>query len=343
MLDGHPSIRRAAVVFRGDTGFFSGATGMMKEFEGENVKIIPGLSSLSLFSARLGVSWDGASWLSLHGRDGNLISAVNRNKKLFVLTGGQNTPAAVCEKLVKYGFGELSVAVGERLSYPDEKITKGAARSFCKTDTDPLSLVYIENPEASEDVRAGIDDGEFERGDVPMTKSEVRAVSLSKLSLSADSVIWDIGAGTGSVSVECALAAYKGIVYAVEKESDAAELIEKNKLKFKADNITVVSGKAPEALCGLPAPTHAFIGGSGGRLRGILDVLLEKNPGVRIVINTVTLESQAEAFSCAKEYGFDTFEAVTLNVSRSKTAGPYHLMSAQNPVTVFLMQKRIKE
>ncbi len=110
VLDSHPSIRRAAVVFRGDTGFFSGAAGMMKEFEGENVKIIPGLSSLSLFAARLGVSWDGASWLSLHGRDGNLISAVNRNKKLFVLTGGQNTPAAVCERLVKYGFGELSVA-----------------------------------------------------------------------------------------------------------------------------------------------------------------------------------------------------------------------------------------
>ncbi len=343
VLDGHPSVRRAAVVFRGDTGFFSGAAGMMKEFEGENVKMIPGLSSLSLFAARLGVSWDGASWLSLHGRDGNLISAVNRSKKLFVLTGGQNTPAAVCEKLVKYGFGELSVAVGERLSYPDEKITKGAARSFCKTDTDPLSLVYIENPDAAEDVRAGIDDGEFERGDVPMTKSEVRAVSVSKLSLSADSVIWDIGAGTGSVSVECALAAYKGMVYAVEKEADAFELIEKNKLKFKADNIVVVSGKAPEALAGLPAPTHAFIGGSGGCLRGILDVLLEKNPGVRIVVNTVTLESQAEAFSCAKEYGFDTFEAVTLNVSRSKTAGPYHLMSAQNPVTVFLMQKRIKE
>ncbi len=342
-LEERPSVRRAAVVFRGDTGFFSGAANMIKEFDTETVRVIPGVSSLSAFAAKLGVSWDGAAWISLHGRDGNLISAVRRNKKLFVLTGGENTPASVCERLTEYGFGELTAVVGERLYYQDEKITKGAASLLCKNGYDPLSIVYIENPGAEETVPYGIGDGEFERGDTPMTKSEVRAVSMAKLSVGPDSVVWDVGAGTGSVSVECALAAYRGAVYAIEKEADAVGLVEKNKLKFKTDNLTVIHGAAPDVFSDLPAPTHAFIGGSGGKLRGILDALLEKNPFVRIVMNTVTLESQTEAFMCAKEYGFDIFEAAAVNISRSKKAGPYHMMSAQNPVTVFVMQKRKSE
>ena len=172
-----------------------------------------------------------------------------------------------------------------------------------------------------------------------MTKSEVRAISMAKLALHDDSVVWDIGAGTGSVSVECALAAYKGKVYAVEKEPDAVELIKRNKLRFRADNIIIVQGSAPDVLKVLPAPTHVFIGGTGGNLRGILNVLIDKNPDVRIVMNTVTLESQSEAFACAKEYGFADFEAVSVNISRTKKAGSYNMMAAQNPVTVFVMQK----
>ena len=140
--------------------------------------------------------------------------------------------------------------------------------------------------------------------------------------------------------MECALSAYKGQVFAVEKEQDAVKLIERNRVKFKADNITVVQGTAPEALEKLPAPTHAFIGGSGGNLHTVLKVLLDKNPEVRIVMNTVTLESQAEAFACAKEFSFEVFEAVSVNVSRSKKAGSYNLMSSQNPVMVFVMQNR---
>ena len=340
VLESHPSIRCAAVVFRGDTGFFSGAAEMIREFKDEYIKVIPGISSLSALSAKLGVSWDNAACISLHGRDGNFVGTVEKNRKVFLLTGGENTPSAVCRKLTEYGFGDLSCAVGERLSYPDEKITRGSAASLSDSGFDPLSVVLVENPNAISAVRSGIDDAEFIRGDVPMTKAEVRAISVAKLSLNTDSVMWDIGAGTGSVSVECALAAYNGKVFAIEKESDAIELIRQNKVKFRADNITVVSGCAPDALEELPVPTHAFIGGTGGNLRTILNVLLAKNPNVRIVMNTVTMESQAEAFSCAKEYGFGDFEAVSVNISRTRKAGSYNLMTAQNPVTVFVMQKR---
>ena len=340
ILEAHPSFRNIAAVFRGDTGFFSGATKMIKELENEDIKVISGISSLAALSAKLGVNWDDAVWISLHGHDGNIVNAVEKNKKVFLLTGGGNTPSAVCRKLKEYGFGSLVCTVGERLSYPDEKITRDSVESLSEKESDPLSVMLIENPKAVDAVRLGIDDSEFIRGDVPMTKAEVRAVSVAKLALRADSVLWDIGAGTGSVSVECALSAYKGQVFAVEKEQDAVSLIEHNKLKFKADNITVVQGNAPEALEKLPAPTHAFIGGSGGNLHAVLKVLLNKNPDVRIVMNTVTLESQAEAFACAKEFGFEVFEAVSVNVSRSKKAGSYNLMSSQNPVMVFVMQNR---
>ena len=118
------------------------------------------------------------------------------------------------------------------------------------------------------------------------------------------------------------------------------ELIKRNKLKFRADNIIIVQGSAPDVLAELPVPTHAFIGGTGGNLRIILKILLDKNPSVRIVMNTVTLESQSEAFACSKEYGFADFEAVSVNISRTKKAGSYNMMAAQNPVTVFAMQKR---
>ena len=339
MLDTHPSVRNAVVVFRGDTGFFSGATDMVKEFAGEEIKIIPGISSLTALSARLGVNWDDAAFMSLHGRDGNFVSAVGKNKKVFLLTGGENTPNAVCHKLAEYGLGFLECTVGERLSYPDEKITHGSADTLAEGKFDPLSVMFIENLKAANSVRIGIDDGEFIRGDVPMTKAEVRAISMAKLALTSSSVVWDIGAGTGSVSVECALSAYKGKVFAIEKETDAIELIKQNKLKFKADNITIIHGCAPDALEALPAPTHAFIGGTGGNLHVIINMLLAKNPDVRIVMNTVTLESQAEAFACAKEFGFEIFEAVSVNISRTRKAGSYNLMTAQNPVTVFVMQK----
>lgn len=339
VLAAHPSIRRAALVFRGDTGFFSGAAKILKELGGDGIEVIPGVSSLSAFAAKLGVSWEDAAFCSLHGREGDAVSAVRRHRKVFFLCGGENTPQAVLEKLTAYGFGHLLCAVGENLSCKNERIVRGCAADLSAATYAPLSLVFAENPAAQGAVRFGIDDGEFVRGEVPMTKAEVRAITLSKLRLPTDAVVWDIGAGTGSVSVECALAAPDGRVYAIEKEADALSLIEQNKIKFQTDNLIPVFGTAPAALQDLPAPTHAFIGGSGGNLRGIFDLLLKKNPTVRVVMNTVTAESQAEAFALAGEYGFDRFEAVSVNIARAKATGKYHLMMAQNPVCVFVMQR----
>ncbi len=338
VLDENPSIRFAAAVMRGDTGFYSGAKRLKDALEGYDVTVMPGISSVSLFAARLAVSWDDAELASMHGRDQNIAVLAGRSRRMFLLCGGENTPQAICARLERYGYGGLDAAVGERLSYQDEKITRGKVSELAQGEFDTLSVLYLENPDAVRKLRTGIPDGEFTRADVPMTKSEIRAVSMSKLELDSRSVVWDVGSGTGSVSVECALAAYEGRVYAVEKEEDAAQLTEENALLFGADNIEVVRGTAPDVLEDLPAPTHVFIGGSGGGLEGIVSVCLEKNPDVRIVVNTVTLESQAEVLECAKKFGFSYFEAVSLAAARSRKAGRYNLMMAQNPVYIFTMQ-----
>ena len=184
--------------------------------------------------------------------------------------------------------------------------------------------------------------GAGEGGVVPMTKSEVRAVALSKLRLTERAVCYDIGAGTGSVAIEMALQAKHGHVYAVERRDDAVELLKKNQAAFHVENLTVVSGTAPEACRDLPAPTHVFIGGSAGNLRDILSMLLAKNPHVRIVATAVSLESIAELTACMKDFAFTEAEAVSVQIARGKKTGSYHLMAGQNPVYVFTMQSEEK-
>lgn len=173
----------------------------------------------------------------------------------------------------------------------------------------------------------------FIRGKVPMTKREVRAISLEKLELLPESVCYDIGAGTGSVSIEMAFRAFRGHIYAVEKKEEACALTKQNQQKFGITNMTVISGTAPEALTGLPAPTHVFIGGTSGELKGILDFIREKNPLVRIVINVIALESLVSVIMYLKDTGIEA-DIISVQISKADHAGGYHLMKGQNPVTV---------
>ena len=176
-----------------------------------------------------------------------------------------------------------------------------------------------------------------------MTKEEVRSVSLSKLHLFKDSVCYDIGAGTGSVAVEMALRATEGHVYAIEKKEEAAALLLENKKKFCADNLTVVSGTAPEALTGLPAPTHAFIGGSSGKLPEIVQILLEKNPKITIVINCITLETISEVLQVLQSRPELSSEVVQMSVSRSRSVGSYHMMMGENPIYIVTLRGEAEE
>ena len=339
----HPEYRRFAVVMSGDSGFYSGTKKLLPLLEGDDARVIPGLSSLQVLCARLGASWDDARVMSLHGRSGSVAPELRRHGKVFALLDGTEAIRRICRELLDAGMGDARLSVGERLSYPDEKITRGMASTLRDYACAPLSAVLLEWEGATGSMPVGLPDEAFLRqlgGEgakaVPMTKSEVRALSIAKLRLTADAVVWDVGAGTGSVSVEAALNCPDGHVYAVECREDAAELIEENARQFGLNNLTVVRGMAPEALNELPAPTRVFIGGSSGGLAEIIDLAVRKNPAARVVANAVALETIGEL---ARIMGrFTDSEIVQLTIARSRELGRYHLMTGMNPICIAVMQ-----
>ena len=294
------------------------------------------------FSSKLQLSWDDAKIVSMHGRTQNLVAAVARNKKVFSLTGGDNSPQKLCAQLCEHGLGQVQVYVGENLSYPEEKITSGTAEEISALDFPSLSVMMILNEDAQSFTSTvhGLADDLFQRSKVPMTKQEVRSVSMSKLQPKATDLIYDIGAGTGSCSIELALLASQGKVWAFERNPVAVELLGKNKALFGVDNLEVIAGEALENIKAMPAPDCVFVGGSGGDLCEMLDVIYAKNSDCRVVINAITVETLAEVAAYYKEHPAYSLEIVNVFVARSKHLGSYNLMMAQNPVYVMTALKK---
>lgn len=327
------------IALSGDVGFYSGAKKLLHNL-GEDTRVICGISSVVYFMAKAGLSWDDAKIVSAHGRNCNLVSLICHSKKVFSILGTKDGISSLAGRLVSYGMGDVLLYVGENLSYENEKIFVKPAKELVSYEGDTLCVVCAYNENASELMSThGIKDECFIRGKAPMTKEEVRTVSLMKLGLSEDSVCYDVGAGTGSVSVEMALRAHQGKVYAIEKKEDALALILENKKKFAADNLEIVGGCAPEAMEELPVPTHAFIGGSSGNLKDIIRLLLNKNPEVKIVINCITLETVGEAMEAIREFDFQERDIVQMSVSRSKEVGRYHMMMGENPIYIFTCRR----
>lgn len=330
--------RSFAVLFSGDTGFYSGAKGVADALAGEaEIEILPGIGSLQFFCAQLGRSWADVRAVSLHGRTCDLAGEARMHPAVFALTGGADGVNEALARLQKAGMGELSAHVGERLGYPDERISHGTVNELIGRDWSSLSVILAENPRWRDAVVThGLPDEAFDRDETPMTKSEIRSLSLSKLQLTQGAIVYDVGSGSGSISVEAALQASAGRVYAIEMKEKALTLTRRNADKFHLTNLEAVSGRAPEALEDLPAPTHAFIGGSTGSLRPILDCLKRKNPQVRIVVNAVTMETLAELIDLSGE--FDFCDVTEVSIAKPREIGRYHLMTAQNPVYIYTLQ-----
>ena len=343
------SWQRAVVVMTGDVGLFSGARRLVEALSGDaqvDVRVIPGISSASYLAARLGRPWQDWRFASAHGVACDIVAEAERAGELFLVTSGGEDPSRLSGELVQAGFGDARVTVAERLSYPDERITCATASEIAGQTFDDLNVMLIEfaggagSPANSRwpYASSGIPDELFIRGDVPMTKQEVRAVALAKLRLTATDTVWDVGAGTGSVSIEAALVARAGSVWAVERNATGVRLIRENADAFGCGNVHAVPGVAPEALAKLPAPDAVFVGGSAGELPSIVEAALEKNSQVRLCVPCVTVETLTEACALLSGSRFKGFEACQVSAARAEAVGSHHLMKAQNPV--FLVSAR---
>lgn len=323
----------AVLVYSGDTGFYSGASSMMEKLEalGVRARVLPGLSSIQLLAAALGRPWQGWNLVSAHGRTCDPVAECMQGRPTFFLTGGSEDPATLCAQLAAEGFGDVQGVVGQCLGTPEEKIFRGSVKELAAGRFNSLSVLLVEAAEVLPRRAPGLPDEAFERGDVPMTKQEVRAAVLAKLAVRPEDILWDVGAGTGSVSVELALAAPRGRVYAVECRPEGCALIKANREKFRTRNLVLVEGLAPAALSDLPAPDAVFIGGSKGSLAAIVDAALDKNPDARICVSAIALETLSAAVAALTAKG-RTVQVSQIAVSRAKAMGGLHLMMAQNPI-----------
>lgn len=357
----HPQYTKVAAAFSGDSGFYSGAQSMKKALEEANEKgilksettILPGISSVSALAARFGVSWNDAVLASIHGRRTNVVNLVRKNTKVFLLLSGKNDFEMLVNKFREAGINHVKISAGYRLSYPDEKLFTFYLDEFETKLFDLQEGVYtclIENEDCEEQILTpGIDDEIFSRTKVPMTKNEVRVLSISRLELTKNAVVYDVGSGTGSVSIECARLSPDIFVFAIEQKEEAANLTKENAVRLGlSDQIVVINKKAPEGFEELPTPTHVFIGGSSGALSDILSAIQKKlivkentkgktdkaSKGVRVVINAVSLETIAQITKLIQMYPVKHVQLTQIQASRAHKLGSYNLMQAQNPVLI---------
>lgn len=306
--------------------------------EGWEVDLIPGVGSLQMLGAAFGETMEEALIISVHGRAktaGSIVLAVAENPKVFFLCSKEQGPAWLSQIMLDYQMDHVTVCAGANLSYEDELLESGTPEEMVQKEFPSLCVAMIKNPEPHQIVRpCFLSDEDFERDKTPMTKEEIRVLILHKMKLHPDDIVWDIGAGTGSVSIECARQVPFGTVHSVERNETAVKLIYKNKEKFSADNLFIYEGDAAKTACTLPEPDKVFIGGSGKELSQILETIAAFPKKIKVVISAVTIETIAEANELLGKYDTD-FDVIQATVGRDRKIGSYHIMDTNNPVMIF--------
>lgn len=337
--------RKQVVLASGDPNFFGIAEFLYRELGREQVEVYPGVSSVQLAFARLRMSWHDAVFRSVHGRPlDDVVAWVRRYAKLVVLTDPTNHPGRVAQCILDAGMTDIEMYVLENLGTADERIRKGLPSAIAAGDYADLSLMVVLHsgvPPVDDRWGFGIEDNVF-APDGPsgfLTKKEVRAVSLALLGCCPGDVVWDIGAGSGSVAIEAAgLVGHFGQVYAIERNPAMASAI-----RAVADrlgrSVHVVVHEAPEGLSGLERPDRVFIGGSGGRLADILEWLHHNPPRLgRVVINLVGLEHVGAVLQWSRAHGWRaTVSSVT--VARSVDTKGITRMAGLNPVFIVQLDR----
>lgn len=325
----------------------------------EAVEVLPNLSTVQLACARLGLAWQDARIVSVHSKDAGewhvgaepghglyaLAQSLRQHDRLLVLTSPDNTPGRIARLMVAEGLGDdFQMAVAERLCTPDERVVAELSPHDAAQQTfaDPNVVVLVRSQVRPQPVRMGLADSAYHQRQPDkglITKQEVRAVSLARMQLRADSRVWDIGAGSGSVGLEAARLCPQGHVWAIEKNEADFAIAGQNVRAFGVSNHTLVHGKAPEGLDAWPDPDAVFIGGSGGELHELIALCLRRlRTGGWLVMNFVTLENLASATQALQAQGA-VWDVLQLQAARSKPILHMHRMAAENPVWIVCAQR----
>lgn len=324
----------AAILASGDPCCFGVGPILVDRLGGDRVTIYPNVGSMQTAFARLGLAWQDAALLSAHGRPLEaILPAALAAPLAAILTDERNTPAAIAQALLDAGDTAATVDVFEHLDGDAERHVAGSPAAIAKASFAALNVVIVRRA-APRPWPLGLPEDAFEHRRGLITKAEVRAVSLAKLRLHDHAVVWDVGAGCGSVSIEAAALARRGRVFAIERDAEQLALLRANQRRWAAGNVTPVEGPAPAALLELPDPNAVFVGGSGGALKEILRVCMERlRAGGRLVANFATLERTTEAVELAKRAGW-LAEVVQVGIARGAGIANLTRLTALNPVFV---------
>jgi len=332
--------RKICVLASGDPMHFGVGATLSRHIDASQMIVYPHPSAFSLAAARLGWPLQDVVTLSLHGRSLDLIRPyLHSGTRILALTSDQHGPAALAALLTEAGFGISIITVLEALGGPDAVVRSQVAMSFGLGDVHPLNVCAI-SVVALPGARVlpltpGLDDALFEH-DGQITKREVRALTLSALAPRRGELLWDIGAGSGSVGIEWLLADPSLSAIAIEADAERASRITRNASQFGVPNLQLVIGSAPEALTGLEAPHAIFIGG-GGSAPGVMDAAIAAlRPGGRLVVNAVTLELEALLLARHAELGG---ALARIAVARADAVGTMSAWRPAMPITQWVWSK----
>jgi precorrin-6Y C5,15-methyltransferase (decarboxylating) len=333
------------VLASGDPLFFGIGARLIELIGADHVEIIPAPSSAQLAFARAGVAWDDARVLSVHGRSlASVVTQLRSVQKAALFTDAENNPRRIAQHLIEYNDPDWTAYVCEHLGGPDERVRCFSVLTLAQEqDIQALNvLVLVRQAHAKKPIIPYLPESAFEKR-MPkaglITKREIRLLSIAALNLHEQSVVWDIGAGSGSVGIEAALLARRGRVYAIETDAECVAMIQENARAHGADNLTVVHGLAPEALAELEAPDAVFIGGSKGSMQAIIELALSRlAPGGTLVVNAITLENMHESYAAVRGMGLVP-EVSMVQVSRAEPLARYMRLAAQNPIQVLRVKK----
>jgi precorrin-6B C5,15-methyltransferase / cobalt-precorrin-6B C5,C15-methyltransferase len=342
--------KRIVILASGDPNFFGIARYLVSKLGKNAIEIIPSISSMQIAFARIKESWDDAVFLSVHSRPiGKIIETVSANNKICLLTDEKNNPIEIARILRQSGITNRRVYVCQDLGSDKEKIIRTNLLNVENSKYSPLNIMIIirdDNKYTMGHPVFGLSDDYFKRRNANkslITKLEIRAVSLARLSLNEESTIWDIGAGTGAVSIEAASLSRKGQVIAIEKNEADVRVIKENIRRSGKHNIKVIHSTAPDGLENIPDPTAVFIGGSGGNLDGILKLVSKRlKNGGRVVINIATIDRLQAACNELKINGFSS-DVTLLNVARSKAVLDLTRFESLNPVFVITGYRELEK